>query len=52
MDSHAQLEIQELAKEISDIIAPLFPVAWAQLVGEIHARRYNRRIRNIQWCWL
>ena len=34
MDSHAQLEIQELAKEISDIIAPLFPVAWAQLVGE------------------
>lgn len=31
MDSHAQLEIQELAKEISDIIQPLFPVAWEAL---------------------
>tara|TARA_R110000851_G_scaffold326270_1_gene494781 strand:- start:3559 stop:4197 length:639 start_codon:yes stop_codon:yes gene_type:complete len=34
MDSHAQLEIQELAREISDIIAPLYPIAWEQLVGD------------------
>ena len=34
MDSHAQLEIQELAHEISEIIEPLFPIAWTQLVGE------------------
>lgn len=30
-DSHAQLEIQELAKEIGAIIAPLYPVSWAAL---------------------
>lgn len=30
-DSHAQKEIQELAKQVSDIIAPLFPVSWAAL---------------------
>lgn len=34
MDSHAQKEIQDLAKMVSDIIEPLFPVAWKALVGE------------------
>ena len=33
-DSHAQKEIQELAHMVSDIIAPLFPVAWEALTGE------------------
>ena len=31
MDSHAQGEIQELAKMVSDIIKPLFPVSWEAL---------------------
>ena len=31
MDSHAQKEIQELAKMVSDIIQPLFPVSWEAL---------------------
>lgn len=30
-DSHAQMEIQELAHQISDIIEPLFPVSWNAL---------------------
>jgi thymidylate synthase (FAD) len=30
-DSHAQVEIQELAKMVSDIIEPLFPHCWAAL---------------------
>jgi len=30
-DSHAQLEIQTLAKQVGDIIAPLYPVSWAAL---------------------
>lgn len=30
-DPHAQKEIQELAHEVGDIIAPLFPVAWRVL---------------------
>lgn len=30
-DSHAQQEIQELAEQINQIIAPLFPVSWAAL---------------------
>ena len=30
-DSHAQLEIQQLAKQIGDIIAPLYPVSWQAL---------------------
>jgi thymidylate synthase (FAD) len=33
-DSHAQLEIQELAKQWDMIIRPLFPVSWDALVGE------------------
>lgn len=30
-DPHAQQEIQELAKEVDEIITPLFPVSWAAL---------------------
>jgi thymidylate synthase (FAD) len=30
-DSHAQKEIQELAKQVDEIIAPLYPVSWAAL---------------------
>lgn len=30
-NSHAQKEIQELAKQVGDIIAPLYPVSWAAL---------------------
>ena len=32
-DPHAQKEIQELAKEVSEIIEPLFPVSWKALIG-------------------
>lgn len=32
-DSHAQLEIQNLAKDWNDVIAPLFPVAWQAIIG-------------------
>lgn len=30
-DSHAQVEVQELAKQVDAIIAPLYPVSWAAL---------------------
>tara|TARA_R100000687_G_scaffold81906_1_gene79816 strand:- start:648 stop:1286 length:639 start_codon:yes stop_codon:yes gene_type:complete len=30
-DSHAQVEIQELAHQVGDIISPLFPVSWEAL---------------------
>lgn len=30
-DPHAQQEIQELAKQVNEIIAPLFPVSWSAL---------------------
>lgn len=30
-DSHAQKEIQDLAEEVNQIIAPLYPVSWAAL---------------------
>ena len=33
-DSHAQVEIQELANMVSDIIQPLFPVSWKALTNE------------------
>ena len=33
LDSHAQRETQEVAKQISDIIEPLFPVSWGKLMG-------------------
>ena len=32
-DSHAQVEIQELSRHVSEIIEPLFPVSFAALVG-------------------
>jgi len=31
-DSHAQKETQDLAKQIGDIVKPLYPVSWAALV--------------------
>jgi len=30
-DGHAQLEVQNLAEQVNEIIAPLYPVAWAAL---------------------
>ena len=33
-DPHAQKEIQDLAKMVSDIIEPLFPVSWTALTKE------------------
>jgi thymidylate synthase (FAD) len=34
IDSHAQKEIQELAKQWDDIIRPLFPVSWEALTND------------------
>lgn len=33
LDSHAQVESQELAREVHGIIKPLYPVAWEALTG-------------------
>lgn len=33
IDDHAQKEIQELAKQVGEIIEPLFPVSWKALTG-------------------
>ncbi|MDH1556860.1 FAD-dependent thymidylate synthase [Stutzerimonas stutzeri] len=33
-DSHAQVEIQQLAGQVNEIIAPLYPVSWAALTGK------------------
>lgn len=33
LDSHAQMESQELAREVHAIIRPLYPVAWEALTG-------------------
>jgi len=33
-DSHAQVEIQQLAEQVNKIIAPLYPVSWAALTGK------------------
>jgi len=33
-DPHAQGEVQELARMVSDIIKPLYPVCWEALTGE------------------
>lgn len=33
LDPHAQLETQEVAKMIADIVEPLFPVSWKELVN-------------------
>lgn len=35
-DVHAQKEIQDLAHMVSNIIAPMFPVAWEALTGVKH----------------
>jgi len=32
-DSHAQKETQELAKQIGEVVKPLYPVSWAALVA-------------------
>ena len=32
MDPHAQKEIQDLAKDVSSLISPLFPVCWEALI--------------------
>ena len=32
LDPHAQGETRDVAKKISDIIKPLFPVSWSALV--------------------
>lgn len=32
-DAHAQVEIQELAKQVGAIIQPLYPVSWTALTG-------------------
>lgn len=34
LDPHAQEETQDIAKLISEIIAPLYPIAWKELMGE------------------
>ena len=34
LDPHAQVEIQNLAKQVSTIIKPMFPVSWEALAGE------------------
>lgn len=34
LDPHAQKETRELAQQISDIIAPLYPVSWEALMEE------------------
>src|SRR5690554_1801393 len=33
IDDHAQKEIQELARQVGDIIQPLYPVSWKALTG-------------------
>ena len=38
-DSHAQKEIQDLAKQVGEIIQPLFPVSWAALTNQVIDRR-------------
>lgn len=35
-DSHAQKEIQELARQVDEIIAPLYPVSWAALTKGVY----------------
>lgn len=37
IDAHAQVEIQELAKQWGSILSPLFPESWAVLTGEDNA---------------
>ena len=35
-DNHAQKEIQELAEQVSNIIAPLYPISWEALTGVVY----------------
>ena len=35
-DSHAQAEIQELAKQVDEIISPLYPISWAALTQGVY----------------
>lgn len=35
-DSHAQKEVRDLATEVDEIIAPLFPVSWAALTRGVY----------------
>jgi len=35
-DSHAQLEVRELAAQVDEIIAPLFPVSWSALTKGVY----------------
>lgn len=34
-DPHAQKEIQDLAKMVGDIIAPLYPISWKALTNQL-----------------
>lgn len=34
LDPHAQAETSEVARQIADIVRPLFPVSWAALTGQ------------------
>jgi thymidylate synthase (FAD) len=33
-DAHAQLEIQDLANKVEEVIKTLYPTSWAALMGE------------------
>jgi thymidylate synthase (FAD) len=33
LDPHAQLEVREYAQQVADIIAPLFPVSWKEVMA-------------------
>jgi len=33
IDSHAQVEIQDLAKQWDEVVRPLFPVSWEALTA-------------------
>lgn len=33
LDPHAQLETREIAEQMAEIVAPLFPVSWSALMG-------------------
>jgi len=35
LDPHAQKEIQEYAQQISDLIEPMFPIAWKALMKDV-----------------
>lgn len=34
LDPHTQLETRELAEQMAELVAPLFPVSWSALMGE------------------